>query len=71
MHHLQPVVGTSPIRRRPHPPAAPMHHTNIATTERYLGINAEVSRRNRRLRGKPFLTTLRSTENVVDLRAAS
>lgn len=44
-----------------------LHHTNIATTERYLGITAEVSRRNRRLRGRPFLTAMVDKSNVVPI----
>lgn len=50
--------------------AALLHHKNLHTTERYLGMTAEKTRRDRRLRGKPFLSALVSTEaeNVVPLR---
>jgi integrase len=45
-----------------------LHHSAISTTERYLGLTAEKSRRDRRLRGKPFLTALVGQPNVVPIR---
>lgn len=49
--------------------AALLHHKNIATTEIYLGMTAEKSRRDKRMKGKPFLTAMVAAENVVPLRA--
>lgn len=47
-----------------------LHHSSTATTEIYLGLDAEKNRRDRRMRGRPFLTAMISKENVVPLRAA-
>lgn len=49
--------------------AALLHHKNIATTEIYLGMTAEKNRRDRRMKGKPFLSALVEVENVVPLKA--
>lgn len=49
--------------------AAFLHHSSTATTEIYLGLTPEKNSRNRRLRGKPFLSAMVSQENVVPLRA--
>lgn len=38
--------------------AALLNHKSLATTEHYLGMTAEKNRRNKRLRGKPFLSAL-------------
>lgn len=48
--------------------AALLHHQSIATTERYLGTTPEKENRDRRLKGKPFLSAMVSQENVVPLR---
>lgn len=50
--------------------SALLHHKNVATTERYLGLTAEKARRDRRLRGQPFLTAMVDQTNVVPLRRA-
>lgn len=49
--------------------ASLLHHKSLATTEKYLGMTAEKNRRNRRLRGKPFLSAMVQADNVVPLRA--
>jgi integrase len=51
--------------------ASLLHHSNLHTTERYLGMDAEKSRRDRRIKGKRFLTALVAAENVVPLRAVA
>ncbi|MBA3373738.1 MAG: tyrosine-type recombinase/integrase [Euzebyaceae bacterium] len=48
--------------------SAMLHHKSSATTEQYLGLSSERKRRDDRLRGRPFLSALVSTENVVPLR---
>jgi hypothetical protein len=49
--------------------AALLHHKNTTTTEVYLGLDAEKAGRNRRLRGKPFLSAMVDREeNVIPLR---
>lgn len=48
--------------------AALLHHTNISTTEVYLGTTPEKESRDRRMKGKPFLSAMVSQENVVPLR---
>jgi len=48
--------------------AALLHHKNLHTTERYLGMTAEKTRRDRRLRSKPFLSAMVQADNVVPLR---
>lgn len=48
--------------------AALLHHKNLQTTERYLGMTAEKTRRDRRMRGKPFLSAMIQADNVVPLR---
>jgi integrase len=51
--------------------SALLHHSSVATTEIYLGTTPEKESRDRRLKGKPFLSTLVPTqENVVPLRKA-
>lgn len=50
--------------------AALLHHKNLHTTERYLGMTAEKTRRDRRLRGKPFLSAMvepATGEGVADV----
>lgn len=42
-----------------------LHHSNLHTTERYLGTTSEKEARNRRLKGKPFLTAMVDSSNVV------
>jgi integrase len=46
-----------------------LHHRSVATTEKYLGLDVERAARDRRIAGKPFLTSMTTTENVVPLRA--
>lgn len=48
--------------------AALLHHTNISTTEVYLGTTPEKESRDRRLKGQPFLSAMVSQENVVPLK---
>lgn len=49
--------------------AALLHHKSLQTTERYLGMDVEKNRRDRRIKGKPFLTAMvPSTDNVVPIR---
>lgn len=50
--------------------SALLHHSNMATTERYLGLSSERKRRDETMRGKAFLTAMVSQENVVPLRRA-
>jgi integrase len=50
--------------------SALLHHSSMATTERYLGLSSERKRRDQMLKGKPFLTAMVSDENVVPLRRA-
>jgi integrase len=51
--------------------AALLHHAHLSTTERYLGMTAEKNRRNKRIKGRPFLTAMvAKTDNVVPLRKA-
>lgn len=45
------------------------NHSNQATTERYLRTNVERQRKERVLKGKPFLTKLVDTSNVVPLKS--
>jgi len=47
--------------------SALLHHSSVLTTERYLGMTTEVNRRNRRLKGKPFLTAIADRSNVISL----
>lgn len=49
--------------------AALLHHSNLATTERYLSMTAEKNRRNRRMLGKPFLSAMIESDNVTRLKA--
>lgn len=49
--------------------AAFLHHSNLNTTENYLGMTAEKIRRDRRLQGQAFLTALVDTDNVVPIKA--
>lgn len=50
--------------------AALLHHSNMTTTEMYLGMTPEKNRRNQRMKGQPFLTAIAgTTDNVVQLRA--
>lgn len=51
--------------------SALLHHSSTATTEIYLGMTPEKNRRNHRMRGKPFLSTMVQGENVVPLRRAA
>lgn len=46
-----------------------LHHSSMATTEIYLGMTTERNRRNKRLRGKPFLSAMvgQPEENVIRL----
>lgn len=50
--------------------SALLHHSNMATTERYLGLSSERKRRDLTMKGKPFLTAMVSQDNVVQLRRA-
>lgn len=51
--------------------AALLHHKSLTTTERYLDMTAEKNRRNKRMKGKPFLSAMvAKADNVVPLRAA-
>jgi hypothetical protein len=51
--------------------AALLHHAHLSTTERYLGMTAEKNRRNKRIKGRPFLTAMvAKQDNVVPLRKA-
>jgi integrase len=50
--------------------SALLHHSNMATTERYLGLSSERRRRDETMKGKAFLTAMVSQENVVPLRRA-
>lgn len=50
--------------------SALLHHANMSTTERYLGLSSERARRDQLLKGRPFLSAMVSQENVVPLRRA-
>jgi integrase len=50
--------------------SALLHHRNMATTERYLGLSSERRRRDETMKGQPFLTSMVSQQNVVPLRPA-
>lgn len=50
--------------------SALLHHANMSTTERYLGLSSERARRDATLQGQPFLSAMVSQENVVPLRRA-
>jgi integrase len=50
--------------------SALLHHRNMATTERYLGLSSERRRRDETMKGQPFLTSMVSQQNVVPLRQA-
>jgi len=50
--------------------SALLHHQSSATTERYLGLSSERKRRDDRLRGKPFLTSMVTDAQVFNLPAA-
>jgi len=43
------------------------HHASSSTTDAYLGLTGERERRNKSLHGKPFLTAMVTTDNVVQL----
>jgi integrase len=45
-----------------------LNHSSTATTELYLGMTPEKERRDRRLRGNAFLTSMVAADNVVPLR---
>jgi hypothetical protein len=45
------------------------NHSNQATTERYLRTNVERRRKEKVLKGQPFLSKLVDQENVVQLKA--
>lgn len=49
---------------------AMLHHQNAATTEIYLGLSAEIERRNTLVRGKPLLSAMVQTDDaeVVPIR---
>lgn len=42
--------------------ASLLHHTNLHTTERYLGMTPEKNRRDRRIKGQPFLTAMAAAQ---------
>ncbi len=48
--------------------SALLHHRSVATTEHYLGLTGERERRDKMLRGKPFLTAMLDDTNVVPLK---
>jgi integrase len=48
--------------------SALLHHQSSATTEHYLGLSSERKRRDERLRGRPFLTAMVATDNVIAIR---
>lgn len=49
-----------------------LHHSNSMMTERYLGVSQERDARDRRLKGRPFLSAMvaQQTDNVIPLRKA-
>jgi integrase len=47
--------------------AALLHHSSVATTEIYLGMTPEKNRRDRRIKGQPFLSAMVHQENVIQL----
>lgn len=49
--------------------SALLHHKSSATTEIYLGLSVERERRDERLRGKPFLSAMIDSTNVIPMRA--
>lgn len=48
--------------------SALLHHRSSATTEAYLGLSSERERRDKRLRGQPFLTGMVEEADVLPLR---
>ncbi|MDX3260677.1 tyrosine-type recombinase/integrase [Streptomyces sp. MI02-2A] len=50
--------------------SALLHHRNMSTTERYLGLSTETKRRDQTMKGRAFLTGMVTQSNVVPLRAA-
>jgi integrase len=50
--------------------SALLHHSSMSTTERYLGLSSEKRRRDETMKGRPFLTSMVSQQNVVPLRRA-
>lgn len=48
--------------------AAMLHHASTKTTEHYLGIEAEILKRNERIKGRSFLGAMVARSNVVPLR---
>lgn len=48
--------------------SAVLNHKNATTTEMYLGLSSERKRRDDLMRGKPFLSAMVDTSNVVTLR---
>lgn len=47
--------------------AALLHHSSTQVTEHYLGLNHEKVRRDRSLRGKPFLGAMVDGDNVIGI----
>lgn len=48
--------------------SALLHHKSSATTEKYLGLTSERRRRDERLRGQPFLSSMLDDTNVLPMR---
>lgn len=51
--------------------AALLHHKSTVMTEHYLGLDFEKVRRDRSLRGQPFLSAMVTNDNVIALRPSS
>ena len=51
--------------------AALLHHKSVATSEHYLGLSSERERRDKHLRGQPFLSAMGSTGAVIPLRRSA
>lgn len=48
--------------------SALLHHQSSGTTEDYLGLSSEKKRRDQRLRGRPFLTSMVDGADVIAIR---
>lgn len=51
--------------------SALLHHKSASSTETYLGLSSEKERRDKRLRGQPFLSAMVPNADVLDIDRAS
>lgn len=48
-----------------------LHHARVTTTEIYLGLDVEKEKRDKSLKGQPFLSSLVANDNVIPLKKAN